>query len=183
MHRILVVDDETNILNALRRTLGARVTDGHDEFDVRVEFFDNPRAALERAHDTRFDVVLSDYRMPGMNGVELLRALRGVQPHAMRVILSGYADLEGLIGAINEAQIFRFVSKPWQDYELSATISQAIAYRELILENQRLSDLVRVQQGTLTRQEQELRRLEEETPGITRVNWGPDGSVLLCEDD
>ncbi|HEY9100395.1 MAG TPA: response regulator [Thiobacillus sp.] len=183
MHRIMVVDDESNILSALRRTLGTSVTDGHDVFETQVELFADPEAALRRTRDAKFDLVISDYRMPHLNGVEFLKAVRSVQPNAVRLILSGYADLNALIGAINDAQIFRFISKPWQDFELRAAITQALAFQALLLENQRLSDRVRVQQGTLSLQEQELRRLEEETPGITKVNWGPDGSVLLDEDD
>ncbi len=183
MHRIMLVDDEPNILKALRRTLGTRITDGHDTFEIQVEFFDQPEAALERAQDAKFDLVMSDYRMPAMDGVTFLKAFRALQPNAVRLILSGYADLSAVIGAINEAQIYRFINKPWQDYEVGATLTQALAYQNLLLENQRLADLVRVQEGTLSRQEQELRRLEEETPGITQVNWGPDGSILLYEED
>ena len=179
MYRIMLVDDEPNILNALRRILGTKVTDGQDTFEVDVEIFDKPEAALRRAEDAKFDLVMSDYRMPSMDGVAFLKTFRGLQPNAMRLILSGYADLGALIGAINEAQIFRFINKPWQDYEVTVTITQALALRNLLLENQRLADLVRVQQGKLSRHELELRRIEAETPGITQVKWGPDGSVLL----
>jgi two-component system probable response regulator PhcQ len=183
MRRIMLVDDEPNILNALRRTLGTQVTDGHDVFEIHVEIFDRPEAALERAHDAKFDLVMTDYRMPGMDGVAFLKCFRALQPNAVRLILSGYADLAAVIGAINEAQIYRFINKPWQDYEVGATLTQALAFQSLLLENQRLADLVRVQQGKLSQQELELRRLEEETPGITQVKWGPDGSVLLYEED
>lgn len=183
MHRIMLVDDEPNILKALRRTLGTSVTDGHDVFEIQIELFDQPQAALERAQDAKFDLVMSDYRMPGMDGVTFLKSFYTLQPNAVRLILSGYADLGAVIGAINEAQIYRFITKPWQDYEVAATLTQALAFQNLQLENQRLADLVRVQQGTLSRQELELRRLEEETPGITQVNWGPDGSILLYEED
>lgn len=182
MARIMLVDDEPNILSALRRTIGASVSDGINRFDVSVETFHQPATALMQAEGVKFDLVLSDYRMPGMDGVAFLKAFRNIQPDAARLILSGYADLDALIGAINEAQIFRFIHKPWQDYEVTTTIAQALALRDLHMENQRLADLVRLQQGKLSRQELELRRLEAETPGITRVNWGADGSVLLDEE-
>lgn len=182
MYRLLVVDDEPNILNALRRALGTSVSDGCNTFEIVVEIFDQPEAALWRAKDMKFDLVMSDYRMPAMDGVSFLKSFRNLQPNAVRLILSGYTDQEGLIGAINDAQIYRFISKPWQQYELSATIAQAFAYNNLLQENQRMADLVRLQQGKISRQEIELRRLEAETPGITHVKWGLDGSVLL-EDD
>jgi response regulator RpfG family c-di-GMP phosphodiesterase len=117
-----------------------------------------------------------------MDGVAFLKAFREEQPHAVRLILSGYADLDAMIGAINEAQIYRFISKPWHDFELRAAVEQALAHHDLLLENQRLADEVRAQRGIISRQEMELRRLEMETPGITKVNWGPDGSVILSEE-
>lgn len=183
MNRILLVDDEQNILNALRRVLmGGVVVDGEDEA-VKVETCNTPAEALKLAEVMPFDLVISDYRMPGMGGVDFLKAFRKIQPNAARMILSGYADLSALVGAINEAEIFRFINKPWNDYDLKLAITQALAYRKLIMENQRLADIVRLQQGQLSKQEMALRRLEEESPGITKVNWGADGSVILDEDD
>ncbi len=178
MHRLLIVDDEENILRALRRTLSVNDGSAH-QFDV--EIFSSPAAALRRADEVKFDLVLSDYRMPEMDGVQFLRRFREIQPDAARLILSGYADLDGMIGAINDAQIFRFIPKPWRDEELRSALLQALAYHHLLSENQRLADLVRQQQGKLSRHELELRRLEQEHPGITKVNWGPNGEVLLDE--
>ena len=137
--------------------------------------------ALERSRHTAYDLVLSDYRMPGMNGVEFLSAFRQLQPDAERLILSGYADLNALIEAINAAGIRRFIAKPWKDYELIAAIGQSLALRAAAVENQSLADEMRLARGTLTAEDLERRRLEAEEPGITHVNWGPDGSVLLDE--
>jgi FixJ family two-component response regulator len=97
------------------------------------------------------------------------------------MILSGYADLNGLISAINEVGISRFMSKPWNDYELVSAIGQALALRDLSLENQRLADQARVANGTLTAHDLELKRLEAEEPGITHVVWDADGSVVIDE--
>ena len=75
--------------------------------------------------------------------------------------------------------IERFIGKPWNDYELMSAIGQALAHRELLLENRELANLVRLEMGDKTPEQMEAERLEAIEPGITEVNWGPDGSVLL----
>lgn len=178
--RIMLVDDEDSVLKALVRLLRAvPCGDGNKVYRLEVETFGSPQLALERAEHTTFDLILTDYRMPKMDGVELLRRIKAIQPDAVRLILSGYADLNALVRAINEVQIYRFIAKPWNDYELVATIAQALAHRELLLENRQLADQARLERGQLTREEIEARRLESMEPGITQVNWGPDGSVIL----
>lgn len=172
---LVLVDDEENVLRALRRVFAPQ--------GYVIETFSDPTVALEKARAGVVDLVISDYRMPQMDGVSFLTEYRKYQPDAMRMILSAFTDLEALLGAINRAQIFRFVSKPWNDDELRLTAGQALEMRRLMQENQRLADVVRAQQGLLSKQEFELRRLEEENPGITKVNWGPDGTILLDEGD
>ena len=180
MSRILIVDDEQAILNSLKRLLHVvPCSCGNTIYELTVETFTTPREALERAAHTAFDLALVDYRMPGMDGIELLKRLRAIQPDAARLILSGYADLNGLVRAINEVEIYRFLAKPWNDYELVATIGQALHNRALMLENRALADQMRVGNGELSREALEARRLEAIEPGITQVNWGPDGSVIL----
>ena len=180
MTRILIVDDEEPILKALKRLLALTYTSVVETgARPQVDVFTSPQEALEKARFTAYDLVLSDYRMPAMNGVQFLKAFRAILPDAARLILSGYADLNGLIGAINDAGISRFISKPWNDYELISAIGQALALRELTLENQRLADQARLAQGSLSAEDIERKRLEASEPGITQVNWGPDGSVLL----
>ena len=182
MNRILIVDDDESILKALRRLLSMTpCTVGEVTYKLTVDVFSSPEQALDKARHTAYDLALSDYRMPVLNGVQFLKAFREIQPDAARLILSGYADLNGLIGAINEAGITRFISKPWNDYELISAIGNALALRELTLENQRLADQARLAMGTISAEEIERKRLEAADPGITQVNWGPDGSVLIDE--
>lgn len=180
MSRILIVDDEESILRALRRLLSRTPCAAGDKvYRLEVECFSTPSAALEQSRAVAYDLVLSDYRMPEMDGVQFLKAFRALQPDCARLILSGYADLDGLIAAINDVGISRFLAKPWNDYELVAAVGQALALRDLAVENQRLADEMRLAMGRITPQEIERRRLEAQEPGITKVSWGPDGSVLL----
>lgn len=178
MPRLMLVDDEVNVLNSLRRALNAMPEDAIGG-PVCLETFSSPQQALARASEMHFDLVISDYHMPEMDGVSFLEKLRALQPDAARLILSGYADLKALIAAINRAEIYRFVGKPWNDHDLALTIRQALEHRQLVTENARLADLVRVQQGSLSRNELAMKRIEEKYPGITRVVRHEDGSIDL----
>lgn len=182
MPRLMLVDDEVNILSSLRRALNA-MPEGTFDGPLVVETFQNPLDALARASEQAFDLVVSDYRMPELDGVTFLEQLRVLQPNIARLILSGYADLKALVAAINRAEIFRFIAKPWDDQDLALAIRQSLEHRALVIENARLADLVRVQQGTLSRNEMALRRLEEQYPGITQVQRHADGSIDLDMDE
>lgn len=184
MHRILLVDDESGVLNALSRLLRLTpiVVKG-EEWRCRIDTFTSPREALARAAECAYDLVVSDFRMPEMDGVAVLRRMRELQPDCARVILSGYTDLNGLIGAINDARIDRFVAKPWNDFEFVSTLTQVLEIRALRMENELLADQVRCERGEMTPAELELKRLEQQEPGITQVQWGPDGSIVIDMDE
>lgn len=184
MHRILLVDDERGVLNALQRLLRLTplVVRGV-EWHPRVDVFTSPVEALRSAAECAYDLVVSDFRMPEMDGVAVLRRMRELQPDCARVILSGYTDLNGLIGAINEARIDRFIAKPWNDFEFVSTLTQVLEIRALRMENESLADQVRVDRGEISPAELELKRLEQQEPGITQVQWGPDGSVVIDMDE
>jgi response regulator RpfG family c-di-GMP phosphodiesterase len=181
-HRILLVDDEGGVLRSLSRLLrNSPITTGRP-CTIEVEAFDSGSAALARAAEHAFSLIVCDYRMPEMNGVEVLSRMRELQPDCARVILSGYTDLNGLIGAINEARIDRFIAKPWNDFELVSALSQILQIRALRMENEQLADQVRCQRGVLSPEALEMKRLERMEPGITQVQWGPDGSVVMDMD-
>ncbi|GMR19469.1 MAG: hypothetical protein BMS9Abin36_0064 [Gammaproteobacteria bacterium] len=174
MYNILLVDDEENILKALQRTLGR-------QRDWEIEIYTRAEEALQRMRVKNFELVLSDYRMPEMDGVQFLSQVKQLQPDAARLIISGYTDLDALLGAINEASIYRFISKPWNDYDLVATLEHALSYRDMQVENRRLADQVREQRQQLNRQQAALEELEAKYPGITQVDRAPDGSIRLDE--
>lgn len=134
MNHILLVDDEQNVLNALRREL---------QREYEVEAFTSPTDALETSRDTAFDLVISDYLMPEMSGVLFLKQFGDIQPGAVRLILSGHADIQALIGAINETHIHRIVAKPWEDTDLKSAITQALNYRRILKEKHRLAEVYR----------------------------------------
>lgn len=149
-----------------------------------METFPSAGDALRRAQEPPpFDVVIADYRMPEMDGVTLLKSLRESQPQAVRMILSGQIDLDALADAINEAESFRFITKPCSSAELRLALDQALERHDQQQESQRLAENARAPTGDLDRQQQELTRLERESPGITQGNWGDDGSILLYDDD
>ncbi|MGE5623278.1 MAG: response regulator [Bacillota bacterium] len=176
MRRILLVDDELHVLHALQRILRQQLQGK----DVKCELFTEPQKALERcAEGIVFDIVISDYRMPEINGVDFLKMVKLMQPDAVRLMLSASSDVQAVINAVNEAEVFRYILKPWQTEDLENTIRLSLAHRDKMLEERRLADQARVQRGDMTPQELEAKRLEEQEPGITKVNWGPDGSVIL----
>lgn len=173
--RYLLVDDEINVLHALRRTLQQHVR----EENVRVEIYTEPRHALARMREVSFDLVVSDFRMPFMNGIDFLRRVKELQPDAVRLMLSSSADFGTALSAINEAEVFRYISKPWDIAELVKFFELALARRHHALKVRQLADELRIASRPLTPEETELQRLEKSEPGITKVNWGPDGSVLI----
>lgn len=171
MQRILLIDDEPNVLNALTRSL----RDPDWEFECCAAGAE----ALKRIQTSPFDLILSDYRMPVMDGIECLRQARALQPDAVRMVLSGHADRDAVLAAINEAGISRFITKPWDDYEVKEAIRQSLHLRTVLVENRYLAAQVRAQREALDAQQQELQRLEREHPGITKVEWAEDGSIVL----
>lgn len=161
MTRLMIVDDEPAVLAALQRALRRR-------FGARLAICTEPdaHAALERLRSERFDIVMSDLRMPRMDGITLLTLVSAVQPACVRLLLTASADFETAQRAINEAGLFRYLTKPWLDGELAAHLEAAIA------EAGRATP-------PLTPEEAERRRLEALEPGLTQVEWGPQGEVLM----
>ncbi|WP_259745187.1 response regulator, partial [Pseudomonas protegens] len=131
---LLLVDDEESILNSLRRLLRSQ------PYEVLVA--DSGARALEILAQRPVDLVMSDARMPNMDGATLLARVREGYPATRRILLTGYADLSTIIKAVNEGQIHQYLSKPWSDEELLLILRQTLEHQQAERELKRLQQLV-----------------------------------------
>lgn len=158
MNQILLVDDDERVLFSLKRLLGRMPCTCEDKrYSLQVEVCHDPQEAIEyvRTHD--LDLVIADYLMPQMDGITFLKKCREIQPSMSRMLLSGHADLDAMISAINEAQIYRFLNKPWDDHELISSIGQCLAHHNRVREeSHKLAKLqASLQIATINQQEPE----------------------------
>lgn len=150
-YRILVVDDEPNVLSALQRSLRGR--------GYQVTTALGGEIALAMLEELQPHAIISDMRMPGMNGAEFLKASHTHSPDAVRVLLTGYADINSALQAVNEGEIFRYLTKPWDDVQLAAALDEGLERHRLRAERDRLLRLTE-QQNT------ELQALNENLEGL-----------------
>lgn len=143
---VFFVDDEPNVLQAI-----VRIT-RREQYQVVT--FEDPQSALAELATTEVAVIVADQRMPGMNGTELLEKVRIQCPNTIRMILSGDAEIDSILSAINQGKIFHFITKPCSDDDLKSAINDAINQHFLIVENKRLTELTK-------RQNQELLALNK----------------------
>lgn len=180
MLRIMLVDDESNVTSAIRRTLTRSLQDKSFE----IETFDTPRQALERAGEVDFSLVISDYRMPAMDGIEFLKCFRVLQPDAVRLMLSASSDVDALLAAINQVGVFRYILKPWDDVDLVGIVREALlTFTEQSEASRRLTEEVCAREMAMSPEEREYLKLEADEPGITKVRWSATGEVLLDDED
>ncbi|MDW7710625.1 MAG: response regulator [Deferrisomatales bacterium] len=158
-HTLLLVDDEENLLRALARLfrrLGHQILSARDGAEALLVLKEHP-----------VSVIISDHRMPGMSGAELLRAAAQVQPEAVRVMLTGYGDLQAATSAINESRVYRFLPKPWEDAELLRTVEEALADLDLKREHRALRERVARQSWQLRDLNEDLeRKVRERTEAL-----------------
>ncbi|WP_394222873.1 response regulator [Alteromonas gracilis] len=140
-YTVLFVDDEPNILRAIKRALFT--------MDITLLLAESGAKALElmKVHDVH--VVISDMKMPNMTGAELLEHVAVTYPDTFRVVLTGYADIESTIKAVNQGKIHRYLQKPWDNQELISTVSEGLERVKLKAENLRLQKLTRLQNKKL----------------------------------
>src|SRR2546425_2358089 len=150
--RVLLVDDEPHVTEALKRVLR------EEAYDIRTA--SSARTALQILAREAVDVVVSDERMPGMSGSEFLATVRRSYPNTVRILLTGHASLEAAVRAINEGEVYRFLTKPCKEADLTRAIEHALQRKERLIASQ--PPFV-----TTEGQSAPLHELEQEYPGIT----------------
>ena len=172
---LLIVDDEESIRSALRRVLRR---------DYKLSFAASGAEALALLKTERPDVILSDHLMPEMTGLDFLKRCRFLYPHIGRVVLTGQAEMQMVISAINEGSVFRFLTKPWDEDELLLTLHLAVEHVKSEREKHSSAHQGSEPQAVskTSNSDKEMTALEEQHPGLTQIERDADGAILI-EDD
>jgi type II secretory ATPase GspE/PulE/Tfp pilus assembly ATPase PilB-like protein/DNA-binding response OmpR family regulator len=133
VYRILLVDDEPHVLSALKRVFRQE--------NYEIVTCSDPEQALGLLTSESFQVVISDYMMPGMNGGELLKQARKLQPATIRIMLTGHADVNAVVSAMKVGAVYKFILKPWNDEDLRITVALALQQFELMQKNRALQQV------------------------------------------
>lgn len=184
---LLLVDDERPILNALIRLLRKE--------PYRVVTASSGEDALEILDDREVQVVVSDFRMPGMSGIELLREVKQRYPNTVRCVLSGYADGHVIMDSINVGEVYRFLPKPWEDDDLIETLDECFEHYRLVsgvegpyaqmrAQNEELRAINDLLEKTVERRAQSLQLSQEilDKLPIPILAVGHDGTIVLIND-
>ncbi|MBN2712971.1 MAG: response regulator [Planctomycetes bacterium] len=151
---VLFVDDESNILNSLKRLLRKE--------DYNILTADSAAEGLELLENNEIHLVVSDQRMPNMEGTDFLQKVKEKYPHIVRVILSGYADVAVIVESINKGEIYRFLGKPWNDEELKISVRQCLEHYCILKENSALIEQTRIQNEKLKNLNENLEEIIKE---------------------
>jgi DNA-binding NtrC family response regulator len=165
---ILLVDDEPNVTEALKRAFR------REPFEFLTAT--SAAAAQDMLGRLRVDAVVSDERMPGMSGSELLSWIRKHYPHTIRLILSGQATLDAAVRAINEGEVYRFFLKPCDPADLILTIRQALAHKKLEQQSRRLLREYQKQSALLV-------KLDAARSNLLRLDTDEEGALVVDETD
>ncbi|PCI10751.1 MAG: hypothetical protein COB71_09310 [Thiotrichales bacterium] len=154
--RILLVNDDRTCLRMLKKILAPMQ-------DCEVDAFTSANIALEKAIQAEYDIVISDYMMPEMDGITFLKQYMKSQPRTSRIILSSYCTKESLYGAVNEAQVLRYIEKPCNEHALRSIIGQVIKERTHTRPISRASEMlsmIQSQEQIISHQAREIDRLK-----------------------
>ena len=151
---LLVVDDETGVCDSVHDLL---------RLEFRVLKARNAEEAYRVMQENEVHVIMTDQRMPRVTGVEMLRAVRLRHPHAVRILFTGYADIEAVIAAINQGRVFRFLRKPWRPEDILEAVHEAAAEYHRLVEQAEEAETLRAElvelRGRLGILEREVSRL------------------------
>jgi signal transduction histidine kinase len=159
-HTVLVVDDEPDVVQSVQDLL--RLT-------YRVVGAHSAKDALKVLREHEVHIVMTDQRMPEMSGVQFLRQVRGEHPDAIRLLFTGYADIKAVIDAINQGNVYRYITKPWDPDELLTVLRQAADQYDLIVERKHLLRELQVKNEELERANAELRQANELKEAFIKV--------------
>jgi DNA-binding NtrC family response regulator len=153
VHTVLIVDDEANVLRSLERTLR------NEEYAMLTA--GSAAEALDILETTPVDLIISDLGMPGMNGLELLKIVKEKYPAIARIVLTAQADTPTVLRAINEGEVYRFFTKPWDNEELKVSIQQTLKHFDFLRAAYKMM-------CRLKEQDRLIQDLEKHHPGITK---------------
>ena len=175
-HSILLVDDEVSITKALQRLFRKEgyhiltASSGQEGLEL-----------LEKAEKS-VSLIISDQRMPEMNGAQFLEKAKEIFPDAIRFLLTGYSDMDAIVDAVNKGEIHRYLTKPWNDDDLLLQVRQGLEQHELVLENRRLLVLTNKQNKELNELNKDLeKKVEERTREIIEKNKELEESNIKLE--
>ncbi|RLC08681.1 MAG: two-component system response regulator [Deltaproteobacteria bacterium] len=171
-HRLLFVDDEPSITKSLQRLFR------REGYEISTAL--SGKQGLEKLKEAEkpFSLIISDQRMPGMTGAQFLEKAKKIFPNAMRILLTGYSDMDAIVDAINKGGIHRYFTKPWNDQDLLSQVRQSLEQYELVLENRRLLALTKKQNKELNELNKHLerkvaersRQIIEKNKELSRIN-------------
>lgn len=141
MRSLLILDDEIGVLTALQRLLRQCMP----EDSLQIEAYTEPLEALARCREVDFDIVISDFRMPQMNGADFLKMIKGIRPCAVRMMLSGSTEFKTVVNATNQAGVFKYLTKPWDVEGIRGAIRQALDFRDQGAADQHLATNLQTQ--------------------------------------
>lgn len=151
---VIVVDDDFIITDTISTYLELTT-------DYRVLAFNDPREALQWLEGVKFDVVISDFMMPDMNGLDFLSHIKKKAPEVVMILLTGYADKENAIRAINELELFQYIEKPWDNEELCMIIKNGLEKKNLVVELTKKVEELELSHIKIEDQKDEISRLYE----------------------
>lgn len=122
--KILIIDDEIEVLNSIQRILSNK--------KIEITTCDKPKNAMNLIESKKFDIIISDQKMPNFSGVDILKHAKKVSSRIVTILMTGYQDISTIIEAINEANIYKYIKKPWNNNELINIINNAIEKKKLL---------------------------------------------------